>query len=294
MVVEQKDELDLLWMLEGETMNQQIVLTEKGITTKLEMSLDRIRQFEPQGGYYLAFSGGKDSIVCYHLLKMARVKFDAHYSNTTVDPPELVRFIKKEYPDVGWNNPDKTMWKLIEDRTMPPTRRFRYCCDVLKEGGGEGRFVVTGVRWAESIRRKNTRYAIEFDKYGSKSKLANEYRKVFLNSDNDKKRRLIETCQTKGKHILNPIIDWEDWEVWDFIKSNNILYPELYDKGFDRLGCIGCPLQGLKGMQRDFEKWPRYRAKYVKTFEKMIQARKSKGLKTSWETGEEVMDWWLQ
>lgn len=224
---------------------------------------------------------------------MAGVKFDAHYNNTTADPPELIRFIRKEYPDVGWNNPEKTMWKLIEEKLMPPNRRIRYCCDVLKEGGGEGRFVVTGVRWAESVRRKNTRKAVEFDKYGSESKKAINDRVIFLNSDNDEKRMMVETCQIKGKHMLNPIIDWEDWEVWEFIKSNNLKYPELYDQGFDRLGCIGCPLQVKNGILRDFEKWPRYRAKYIKAFEKMIAERKEKGLKTEWETGEDVMNWYI-
>lgn len=274
-------------------MNQQIAITEKGLTTKLEMSIDRIKSFEPRGGYYLAFSGGKDSIVCYYLLKMAGVKFDAHYNNTTVDPPELIRFIRKEYPDVEWNKPEKTMWKLIEEKLMPPSRRVRYCCDVLKEGGGEGRFVVTGVRWAESARRKNTRKAVEFDKYGSESKKAANDRLIFLNSDNDEKRMMIETCQIRGKHMLNPIIDWEDWEVWEFIKSSNLNYPELYDQGFCRLGCIGCPLQRPDGIIRDFLKWPRYRAEYIKAFEKMIAARKEKGLKTEWETGEDVMNWYI-
>ena len=275
-------------------MSQQSVITEKGLTAKVEMSLERIRAFEPREGYYLAFSGGKDSITCYHLLKMAGVKFDAHYNNTTVDPPELIRFIRKEYPDVEWNKPEKTMWKLIETKLMPPTRIARYCCKDLKEGGGEGRFVITGVRWAESARRKNTRKVIEFDTYGSKSKKAMKNREIFLNSDNDEKRKMIETCEIRGKNILNPIVDWENWEVWDFIKSNNIPYPELYDQGFDRLGCIGCPQQGRKGRLRDFERWPRYRANYIKAFEKMIEARKAKGLKTTWETGEDVMKWWLQ
>lgn len=225
---------------------------------------------------------------------MAGVKFDAHYNNTTVDPPELIRFIRKEYPDVEWNNPETTMWKLIEKKLMPPTRMVRYCCDVLKENGGEGRFVVTGVRWAESARRKNSRKDIEFDSYGSKSKKAIKTREIFLNSDNDEKRKMIESCEIRGKNILNPIVDWEDWEVWDFIKTNGIKYPELYDQGFDRLGCIGCALQGPDGIKRDFERWPRYRDKYIRAFEKMIEARKAKGMKVDWETGEDAMKWYIR
>lgn len=129
--------------------------------TKIETAIDRIKSFEPPEGYYLAFSGGKDSIVTKALLDMAGVKYDAHYNLTTVDPPELVQFIKEYHPDVTIEIPrDKdgnrvTMWNLIPRKLMPPTRIVRYCCQVLKEGGGDGRFTVTGVRWAESARRKN-------------------------------------------------------------------------------------------------------------------------------------------
>lgn len=72
---------------------------------KVEESIKRIKQFDPRSfsgkdGYYLAFSGGKDSVVCKALLEMAGVKYDAHYRVTSVDPPELVRFVKEKHPDV--------------------------------------------------------------------------------------------------------------------------------------------------------------------------------------------------
>lgn len=128
--------------------------------TKLEATLDRIKTFEPPEGYYLAFSGGKDSQCIYHLCKMAGVKFDAHYRVTSVDPPELVRFIKEKYPDVAREVPHDdegkpiTMWNLIPRKKIPPTRILRYCCKDLKESGGNGRVTMTGVRWAESVNRK--------------------------------------------------------------------------------------------------------------------------------------------
>ena len=146
-----------------------------------------------------------------------------------------------------------TMWQLIVKKRRPPTRLVRYCCTELKEGGGNERFVVTGVRWAESARRRNSRNVVEFDAYGSQSKKAIENRKIFLMSDNEERRRMIETCSIKGKHILNPIIDWTDKEVWDFIKLRNLPYCKLYDEGFTRLGCIGCPLSGPNGMKRDLK-----------------------------------------
>lgn len=262
---------------------------------KIEVAIERIQTFEPQKGYYLAFSGGKDSIVCYDLLKKAGVKFDSHYNLTTVDPPELIYFVEKNYSDVKIHRPEKTMWQLIEEKLMPPTRVVRYCCSELKENGGAGRFIVTGVRWAESSRRKNTRKYIEFDTFGSKSKKAVEKReKFYLLNDNNEKRMVIENCQIKGKHILNPIIDWEDEEVWHYIKSNNIKYPSLYDEGYKRLGCIGCPLQSRKGMIKDFDRWPKYKKIYIRAFDRMLEARKEKGLQTEWKTGQEVFDWWTK
>ena len=143
---------------------------------KVKASLERIKAFQPKNGegYYLAFSGGKDSVVCKHLLEMAGVKYDAHYNNTGIDPPELVRFIIEKHPDVirqfqtypeYYKNPALsgkriTMFNLIPEKLMPPTRTVRYCCSELKEAGGDGRKVITGVRWAESNNRKNNQGAV--------------------------------------------------------------------------------------------------------------------------------------
>ena len=128
---------------------------------KVQVAIDRLRAFEPPEGYYLAFSGGKDSVVIKALADMAGVKYDAHYNLTSVDPPELVQFIKT-FEDVIVERPkDKdghqiTMWNLIAKKRLPPTRIARYCCEALKEHGGDGRMTITGVRWAESPnRRKN-------------------------------------------------------------------------------------------------------------------------------------------
>jgi phosphoadenosine phosphosulfate reductase len=130
------------------------------IRDKVEMSIELLKKWEPPEGYFLAFSGGKDSQCVYHLCKIAGVKFDAHYSVTSVDPPELVRFIREHYPDVQFdrhydeNGKPITMWNLIPKKKMPPTRIVRYCCEVLKESSGKFRRTVTGVRWEESTNRK--------------------------------------------------------------------------------------------------------------------------------------------
>ena len=135
---------------------------------KVEKAIKRLQLYEPLEGYYLCFSGGKDSCVIKALADMAGVKYDAHYSVASVDPPELVKFIKEYHPDVIFEIPhDKegrpiSMWTLIANNTMPPTRIVRYCCQHLKENGGKGRLKVTGVRWDESVRRKKSHSEVTF------------------------------------------------------------------------------------------------------------------------------------
>ncbi len=255
-----------------------------GVRDKVKIAIDRLQAFEPPEGYYLAFSGGKDSQCIYHLAKEAGVKFDAHYNLTTADPPELVWFIKKNYPDVSIDRPKETMWQLIPRKLMPPTRLARFCCEALKEGGGEGRIVVTGVRWAESVRRKQNRGIAEVG------------RNLILLNDNEEERMMFENCTKKGKRIINPIVDWEDEDVWEYIHSRKLEYCSLYDEGFKRLGCIGCPMAGTQGMAKEFERWPKYKQAYLRAFQRMIDNRIAKGKmegKTNWGTPEDVYNWWL-
>ena len=116
-----------------------------------------------------------------------------------------------------------------------------------------------------------------------------------LHLDNIENRRIVEMCYKTHTTVVNPIIDWTTDEVWEFIREYNVPYCELYDKGYKRLGCIGCPMQGSKGMIRDFEQYPKYRSLYLKAFDKMLAENKRKGLKysTEWENSEDVMKWWI-
>ena len=164
-----------------------------GIKDKVKTAIERLKMFEPADGYFLAFSGGKDSQCIYHLAKMAGVRFTAHYSHTTVDPPELVYFMRKQYPDVIFNYPKLSMWQLIVQKRFPMTRHRRYCCSVLKEQDGKGRTLVTGIRWAESPRRKNTRGLLEVNSY--KKDIRD---KILLHSDNDEARKMVENCVTNA------------------------------------------------------------------------------------------------
>lgn len=227
--------------------------------TKDEVAIERIRTFTPPEGYYVAFSGGKDSIVVLDLVRRANVKHDFHYCLTGIDPPELVYFIRRFYPDVIVDKPKMTIWEGFA-RNGPPTRLARWCCEILKEHGGEGRFCITGVRAEESPRRA--------------------------------RRQMVEHClKGRGKRFLHPIIDWTYQDIWGYIHRFNLPYCELYDKGFKRIGCIGCPMSTYRALE--FKMYPKIRDAWYRAFVRYFEAHKE-GLSDRFKDADDMWDWWLQ
>lgn len=259
---------------------------------RIQRAIEVIKLFEPEEGYWLAFSGGKDSTVVYHLLKMAGVKFEAHHSLTTADAPDTIKFIREHYPDVQIDKPKHTMWELIIMKKFPPSAKRRYCCETQKEGGGVGRLVVTGVRRLESVGRRN-RKEIEFDVRGSNAWYARERRELFNDYDDNMKAELIKSCPIKGKTMFHPIVEWNDFDVWEFIEKYNLPYCKLYDMGFPRAGCLICPMQSQASFLKYLEIYPQYKQILIHTFDKMLEARLAANMLTTWKTGEEVFEWYV-
>ena len=277
---------------------------------KVQVAIDRLKAFEPPEGYFLAFSGGKDSVVIKALADMAGVQYDAHYIHTSVEPPKLIKFVKKYHPNVSIDFPkDKagnriTMWNLIPKKRYPPTRYARYCCQALKEEESNGRMTITGVRWAESAHRKRNQGEVTVMK-GGKAKLdelvdsgnfsATPRGGVVLNNDNEESRKMVEQCYKLSKTVINPIIDWTNEVVWEFIHEYDIPYCELYDEGYKRLGCIGCPMGTVKHRKAEFERYPKYKQAYIKAFDRMLKEGREAGVNYKrWETGEDVYNWWVE
>lgn len=229
----------------------------------VSVSIERLKSFEPADGYYLAFSGGKDSVVIKALADMAGVKYDAHYSQTTIDPPELIYFMREHHKDVHWEAPEVPFLIKLRTKGMP-LRQSRWCCELYKENGGAGRVVATGIRAAESPRRA--------------------------------KRKMVEFCyRDSTKRFVHPIHDWSDQQVWDFIKDYNIPYCKLYDEGIKRLGCLFCPMASVKAKKREMERYPAYKKAFIKSFESLYRLRKEQG-RTSvdrWSSGEDMFYWWV-
>lgn len=265
-----------------------------GERDKIKTAIERIKfayevaQQRELGDLYVCFSGGKDSIVLAELCKMAKeqygVEYSLNYNVTGIDPSELVYFMRQHYPELIWHPYKKSMWQLIIEKHMPPTRLVRYCCAELKERGGENKMCLTGVRWAESVKRKNNRTAYEV--FGK----TKEQRMLF--SDNDDGRLGFENCMMKHKLVCNPIVDWENDEVWEFIHKYDLPYCSLYDEGFSRLGCIGCPMSGAISQKNEFARYPKFKKLYLVAFDKMLKGMPDKS-KMNWKTAEDVMNWWL-
>lgn len=175
----------------------------------------------------VTYSGGKDSQVLVALAERAGINFEVVNSHTTADAPETVYFIREQFKAMEergikcsivmprYKDKPVSMWTLIPQKLMPPTRLVRYCCAVLKENTGRDRFIATGVRWAESTNRKKNRGTMEFSH-------RDREKRIILMGDNDKKATLFETCNLKGKMTVNPIVDWSDDDVWDYTHSEHL------------------------------------------------------------------------
>ena len=243
-------------------------------------------------------SGGKDSSVVKELALRSGIPFEIMHNHTTADAPETVRFVRQEakrFEDLGikytinmpmYKGKLTSIWSLIAQKLMPPTRLVRYCCAVLKETGGAGRFIATGVRWAESTSRKNGR--------GIYEKNGDTNHRIILNNDNDDRRLLFENCRLKSKRTVNPIIDWKEDDVWDFLGDGKSPVNPLYGEGWCRVGCVGCPMAGKPTREFQFSRWPKYKNLYLLAFRNLLEERAVRGAYTSWQTPEEVFNWWME
>lgn len=226
-------------------------------SVRLIRKMEKIALLYSPSGYHVAFSGGKDSQVIHELCIMANVKFKAFFYKTSVDPPELLKFIRANYPDVTWLKPDRTMFQLILDKKMLPLRNARYCCETIKERRGLNEVVIIGVRREESTRRAKRQAFTTECKFGA------------------------------DKPLLSPILEWTTVDVFEFLKKRGIEVCSLYET-FKRIGCIGCPMNN-KTQRREFRLYPQHRKAYVNTVERL---RSKHGRYLDFESAEDVLNWW--
>ena len=259
---------------------------------KLKHSIDLLKKAErlalnySNKGFCLAFSGGKDSQALYHVSKLAEVRFEAHYHITTLDPPELVHFIKDNYPDVILDRPALTFSDLCIKKKILPTRLMRFCCAALKESHGGGSVTLTGIRKKESVKRsRRNEMEISGRKFSGTQQQFDQFTR-------EKEVEGVQCIKGKDRIIINPIIEWAENDVWYFL--NNIVkvkHCKLYDEGWSRIGCLFCPMSSKANISRDCQKYPKYKAMLIRTIHRI---RESGGLyKFPDLTDEEYFNWWI-
>ena len=241
----------------------------------------------------ITYSGGKDSEVLLALALRAGIDFEAQHNHTTADAPETVYHVRQRFKALEssgvpctinmphYKGLPTSMWALIP-HYGPPTRLFRWCCKIFKEGNGG--CIATGVRWAESSNRKQSRGILEAN------------REHIFDDDNAESRREFETCPIKGKTTINPIIDWSDADVWGFTRAEHLPVNPLYNCGFSRVGCIGCP-KANNFRRTQFARYPKYEQFYRRAFAKMLQRRMGAGkddLAKGWTDSDAVFRWWMR
>lgn len=214
---------DLLEKLAAETI-------KKIYNTYVEY-MDRIDVF------YVAFSGGKDSIVALDLVQRAlpHNKFKVLFGDTGMEFPDTYRIAEQikdycENADIEFLrsecdfDPEYT-WRQFG----PPAQTMRWCCSVhktapqvilLREYTNNPHFrgmAFTGIRGDESASRS-------------------EYEGV---SHGEKVR---------GQYSCHPILEWNSAELFAYIYDRDLLINDAYKKGNSRAGCLVCPLAASKNM----------------------------------------------
>lgn len=262
-------------------------MISKKLQKKIDYSINLIKKMESLAltydninGFYLAFSGGKDSQAIYQLTKEAGVKYKAHMNLTSIDPPEVIRFVKHQYPEVERIKPKMSIYDMALKKHILPTRTMRWCCAEFKEMSGAGTVTIIGIRHAESSRRSK------------RNELETGDRKFSGNFDqfSEHRENMVTCVGGKDKILLSPIIDWTETDVWEYINDRKLPHCELYDQGFTRIGCLCCPVSSYNQKIKEIKRFPHVEKRWKETIQKLID----KGyVNYNFKDPQIGFDWWI-
>lgn len=268
------------------TVDNALQKASVGLRKKMEYTLQLLQKaekialsYDQEDGFYLAFSGGKDSQALLHMAQLAGVKFRAHMNLTSVDPPEVIRFVRTNYKEVELIKPHKSIFRIAVEKQFLPTQRVRWCCAEYKEMAGAGKVTLIGIRHKESSRRaKRNEVEISSRKFSGNLDDLEEYRQVqkakrarrrskkdgvnITNADNE---QTLGCINGKESLLISPIINWSEHDVWEFLNDVvSVPHCSLYDKGWKRIGCIGCPMSSRKQKLFENKRYPHVKRNWIK------------------------------
>ena len=268
------------------TLSEALARASEGLRKKMLHSVELLQKaekialnYDAENGYYLAFSGGKDSQALFHMTQLAGVKFRGHMNLTSVDPPEVIRFVKKNYPEVELIKPGKSIFQHAVEKQILPTMRVRWCCKEYKETAGAGKVTLIGIRKAESTRRaKRNEVEINNRKFSGDLDGLDEYRQELkakrmkrkskadgVNITNADEEQTLGCIHGKESLLISPIIYWTEQDVWEFLNDVvRVPHCSLYDEGWHRIGCIGCPMSSHKQKMIENARYPHIKRNWIK------------------------------
>ena len=291
------------------TLDEALARASEGLRQKMEYSIRLLQKAErlalayDQRGYYLAFSGGKDSQALLHIAQLAGVRYEGHMNLTSVDPPEVIRFVKCEYPEVELIKPKASIYQIAVEKTLLPTQRIRWCCAEYKENAGAGKVTLIGIRHQESTRRaKRNEVEVSSKKFSGTLEGFEQYREEKLrkphrgrpadgvNITNATGERIIGCISGKESILISPIIHWTERDVWEFLnKVCQVPHCSLYDEGHRRIGCICCPMSNYRSKYQDIQRWPHVKRNWIKA---IIAIRRGGGLQGEATDSNPVIRYW--
>ena len=278
-------------------------LQRKPLNWKIEHSFDVIREFvehEGEGGVYVSFSGGKDSLVLLHLVRSIYPDVPAVFANTGIEFPEQVRFVRK-FKNVTELHPIKHFPKIIlEEGIVFPSKEVAMYVKAAKNGAI---YAVNGLQ-GKGIDGKENRYKKRFKKWAYLIDCGVKISPDCCELMKEKPMRYYEQRENKSpiigtraeesfrravgwiksgcnsfagiRHKSTPLALWTEQDVLQYIVENKIKLSPLYGDivkvdekymltGCARTGCMFCPVPIAHNDFRNLEYAREHHAKMYNT-----------------------------
>ena len=226
------------------TLEEEYEVAREQLEVKVKQSIQMTKEYTLKNldkKIFVSISGGKDSDVMKHIVDIAfnelreegiNVDYNLIAFNTSNDTAETYKHLKQHHKMTKENiiSPEVGFYQWIVDKKnyFTPTRFVRNCCSTYKEGQltkimdkKEETLTFLGMRSPESVKRKD----YDFDLNEAQKKIG-------------KKPNVPENWLR-----FLPIVKWTDAEVWLYILNRKMKYNDMYNKGFNRIGCLICPYQ---------------------------------------------------